>query len=52
MRELGRASVIIWLKKEEAAALDRVRGRLRRSEFAKHMTMNGIQQVLQTQKAR
>lgn len=52
MRELGKVSVIIWLTADEAEQLDRVRGSLRRAEFAKHVTGNAVRERLQYEKAR
>lgn len=52
MRQLGNVSVTFWLNPEQVAAIDGVRGNLARASFAKHMVMNAVRQVRQTQKAR
>jgi hypothetical protein len=52
MRQLGNVAVTFWLNEVQRAQLDKVRGNLTRASFAKHMAMNGVRQVLQTQQSR
>lgn len=52
MRELGQVSVNVWLDPSEAEQLDRVRGNFPRATWARHMILNAIRQVLQTQNDR